>query len=344
VSTAQPPSPTRPGPYDALLLVSFGGPEEPAEVLPFLRRVTAGRGVPDERLAQVAKRYELFGGVSPINTQNRELLAALREVVDLPVYWGNRNSAPWLADVVGEMARDGVRNALAFVTSAYGSYSGCRQYREDLEAARAAVGPTAPALHKLRAFYNHPLFIEPFAEQVRRALAELPAASRAEAALVFTAHSIPAAAAAAAPYVPQLRETARLVAEAVGVDRSWTLCWQSRSGSPQEPWLEPDVGSVLRSHAGDRRAAVVVPIGFVSDHMEVRYDLDTVAIPDAHALGLAVVRAGTPGVALAPLVAALVAERQTGRSGAGRCDRQFLGNRGPAHDGCPTGCCLAARG
>jgi ferrochelatase len=327
--------------YDALLLVSFGGPEGPDEVLPFLRRVTAGRGVPDERLARVAAHYDLFGGVSPINDQNRQLLAAIRPLVNIPVYWGNRNAAPFIAGAVAQMTDDGIRRGLAFVTSAYGSFSGCRQYRDDLAAAQAAVGSNAPGLDKIRAFYNHPLFIEPFVSATQAALSTLPPDLAKDARLVFTAHSIPTAAAAKAPYVAQLRETARLVADAVGGNRAWELCWQSRSGPPQVAWLEPDIGAVLEGAAtGDRgRAVVVVPIGFVSDHVEVIYDLDIVAIPAARNLGLTVVRATTPGVALAPLVAELVAERQNASAQTGCATRTFVGTRGPAHDFCPTTCC-----
>ena len=329
--------------HDALIVVSFGGPEGPDEVMPFLRRVVAGRGVPDERLAQVARQYEAFGGRSPINDQNRRLVATVRELLDLPVYWGNRNAAPFLTDVVREMGRDGITRALAFVTSAYGSYSGCRQYREDIAAAIATVraeGLPAPDVDKLRTFYNHPLFVDAFVRSARTAWEEVPGDLRSEATLVFTAHSIPVAAADRAPYVAQVRAAAALVAEGLagqGVPTlEWTLGWQSRSGPPQVLWLEPAIDDVLAGIAdAGRRAAIVVPIGFVSDHMEVAYDLDTVAVPAARDRGLTVVRAVTPGVALAPVVAALVAERRCGEP------RAFLGSRGPSHDGCPRGCCLA---
>lgn len=330
--------------YDALVLVSFGGPEGPDEVMPFLRRVTAGRDVPDERLAEVARHYDRLGGVSPLNEQNRQLRDAIRALVDLPVYWGNRNAAPYLPDVVHQMSSDGVRRALAFVTSAYGSYSGCRQYLENLADARAQVGAAAPAIEKLRAFYNHPLFVEAFASSVRDALGRLPAELAGGARLVFTAHSIPLAAAARAPYEPQLRQTARLVAEAVGSEPPSDLCWQSRSGPPQVPWLEPDVEVALTRLADEGvGAAVVVPIGFVSDHLEVVHDLDVVAIPAARDRGLIVVRAATPGVRLAPLVAALVDERQRHSADIGCPARAFAGGRGPSHDGCPALCCLPSK-
>lgn len=320
-------------PYDAILLVSFGGPESPDEVLPFLRRVTAGRSVPPERLAEVAEHYLLFGGKSPINAQNRLLLEALRSQVALPVYWGNRNAAPFLSDTLAEMRDAGVRRALAFVTSAYGSYSGCRQYREDFARARKAVGPGAPEIDKLRAFYNHPLFVTPCVDAIREALQRLPSDRRAGAHVLFTAHSIPLSMARTGPYVPQLTETARLVSAGAAVS-AWSLAWQSRSGPPRIPWLAPDVGEALADLAGHVPAVVVAPIGFVSDHMEVVYDLDTVAVPAARAGGLTVERAATPGLALAPLVAALVRERTDGDI------RNYLGARGPAHDACPARCCL----
>jgi ferrochelatase len=324
--------------YDALLLVSFGGPEGPEEVLPFLENVTSGRGIPADRLAAVAEHYFLFGGVSPINGQNRALLALLRGVLDIPVYWGNRNAAPFLVDAIGQMRDDGIRRALAFVTSAYGSYSGCRQYRENIAQAQLDVGPDAPEVHKLRAFYNHPIFVDHCSEAVRAAIARFPGnVAREDVRVIFTAHSIPLSMASTSPYVPQLLETARLVAKSTGV-ASWSLAWQSRSGPPQVPWLEPDIGDELRTAAATGASAVVVaPIGFVSDHMEVVYDLDTVAIPAARAAGHTVERAATPGLGLAALVQALVGERTEDAS------RLFVGTRGPAHDGCPVTCCVAPR-
>jgi ferrochelatase len=321
-------------PYDALLLVSFGGPESAAEVLPFLHAVTRGRGVPAERLAEVAEHYQLFGGMSPINAQNRALIEVLRASLDLPVYWGNRNAAPYLPGAIAQMRDDGVTRALAFVTSAYGSYSSCRQYREDIARAQADIGDGAPEVHKLRAFYNHPLFVAPFAAAVSAARNQLPPSSRSATHVIFTAHSVPMSMARTSPYVPQLRETARLVARAVGVE-SWSLAWQSRSGPPQVPWLEPDIEEELKTVATQGVSAVVIaPIGFVSDHMEVVYDLDTVAVPAARGVGLTVERAATPGIALAPLVEALVAER------CAAAPRRYDGTRGPAHDGCPLACCL----
>src|SRR6266566_5375753 len=241
--------------YDAFLLVSFGGPEGPADVLPFLENVTRGRGVPRARLAAVARHYDLFGGVSPINQQCRDLLTAIGKDfaaagIDLPLYWGNRNWDPYLGDTVTRMAAHGVRHAIAFVTSAYGSYSSCRQYLDDIGAARAQAGPGAPRIDKVRHFFNHPGFIGPVTQAARAAIGQLPAAVSDEAWLVFTAHSVPEAMAAASGpagglYPAQLAEAARLVAEelagAEGHERQWRLAYQSRSGPPSSPWLGPDV-------------------------------------------------------------------------------------------------------
>jgi ferrochelatase len=320
--------------WDAVLLVSFGGPEGPGDVLPFLRTVTAGRGIPDERLAAVGEHYQLFGGVSPINAQNRELLGLLREALPLPVYWGNRNWAPYLGDALREMRDDGVQRALAYVTSAYSSWSGCRQYRSDIARAQLEV-PGAPRVDKIRAFYNHPRFVDCFVTATREAVDRLGVASPR---LVFTAHSVPLAMARTSAYEAQLRETARLVAAALGLE--WELAWQSRSGPPSVPWLEPDVGEVLTRLAAERAAgAVVVPIGFVSDHMEVAYDLDTEAVPAARALGLRVERAATPGQdpRVVAMVADLVAERTEG------APRLVVGDLPPSHDACPLDCCPTPR-
>ncbi|HEV3468105.1 MAG TPA: ferrochelatase [Pyrinomonadaceae bacterium] len=329
-------------PYDALLVVSFGGPEGVDEVLPFLRNVLRGRDVPEARMREVAHHYELFGGVSPINEQNRRLIAALeRELAErgprLPVYWGNRNWHPLLADTLREMRGDGVRRALAFVTSAYSSYSGCRQYREDIERARAEVGPGAPAVEKLRAFFNHPGFVGPNAERVRAALEEIPEERRARAELAFTAHSIPAAMAAGCDYESQLRETCRLVAEAAGRAR-WRLVFQSRSGPPAQPWLGPDICDHLR---GLKRAGasdvVVSPVGFISDHMEVLYDLDTEARRVAAGLGLNLVRAATVGThpAFVSMIRELILERLDADA-----PRRALGRFPPRPDACAADCCL----
>jgi ferrochelatase len=341
--------------YDAFLLVSFGGPEGPDDVIPFLENVTRGRGIPRERLAGVAEHYYAFGGVSPINQQCRDLLAAVREDfaasgLSLPAYWGNRNWAPYLADTVRAMAQDGVRHAVAFVTSAYSSYSSCRQYLDDIERARAAVGPGAPRIDKIRRFFNHPGFIEPFADHARTALAALPAEVRGEAHLVFTAHSVPVAMAdSSGPgpggrYRAELNEAARLVAERVDDGRHpWSLAYQSRSGPPSQPWLEPDV----RDHLGDLAksgtgAVVVIPVGFVSDHMEVRHDLDVEAAQTAESLGLAFARAATPSTdpRFASMITELVGERLA-RPDAGAV--AALGGMGVPAQTCPADCCGGSR-
>jgi protoporphyrin/coproporphyrin ferrochelatase len=325
--------------YDAIVIVSFGGPEGPEDVLPFMENVTRGRGIPRERLVEVSAHYQLFGGVSPINAQNRALIDALRDEldragIDLPIYWGNRNWHPFLADTVRQMRDDGVQRALAFVTSAYSSYSGCRQYREDIAAAIDEAGPGAPSIDKLRVFFNHPGFIEPMVEHTAGALAE----AGHDAALVFTAHSIPCSMADTSDYAVQLREAARLVSSHVGHPEH-ALVFQSRSGPPSVPWLEPDVNDHLRTlQAAGREAAVLVPIGFISDHMEVVYDLDTQAQQTAAELGMTVVRAATVGTH--PRFVAMIRELVEERLGSSPI-RRALGLRGPNHDVCPAGCCPA---
>src|SRR2546426_3341008 len=284
-------------PFDAIIVVSFGGPEGPNDVMPFLENVTRGRGVSRERLLDVAHHYELFGGLSPINEQNRELIAALEPAlrergVELPVYFGNRNWHPFLVDTMRRMRDDGIRRALAVFTSAYSSYSGCRQYREDLFRAQQAVGEDAPEVPRVRMFFNHPGFIEANVDRVRDALAQLP---EGDVHIAFTAHSIPLAMAKNCAYEAQLREASRLVAETVGVD-DWSVVYQSRSGSPQVLWLEPDVSDHLDGAAARGiRNVVISPIGFVSDHLEVLYDLDVEAREKAAELGVTMVRAGTAG-------------------------------------------------
>jgi ferrochelatase len=306
------------GAVDALLVLSFGGPEAPDEVRPFLENVVRGRGVPPERLDAVEDHYRHFGGVSPINAGNRELIAAVRERTDLPVYFGNRNWHPLVEDTVAEMARDGVRRALVFATSAYGGYSACRQYQEDIARARAAVGAGAPELVKLRHFFDHPDFVAANADAVRAAAARLPAEVRAAARLVFTAHSVPQSADADAGtaeeggrrYSRQVAEAARLVAAELGVT-GHDVVWQSRSGPPQVPWLEPDVVDHLDTvHAAGAPAVIVAPIGFVSDHLEVVWDLDTEARRRAGELGVGFARAATagPDPRFADMVVELVAE------------------------------------
>lgn len=327
---------------DALLVVSFGGPEGPDDVLPFLERVTGGRGVSRQRLLEVAEHYHHFGGVSPINAQNRALVAALEAEVarrgwKLPVYWGNRNWHPFLADTMGQMAREGISRALAFVTSAFSSYPGCRQYLEDIERARAEVGDHAPEVGKLRAFYNHPGFVQPMARRVEATLAALPEQRRRRARLVFTAHSIPVAMAGSSDYEAQLQEACRLVCGLVGERDRWDLVYQSRSGRPGQPWLEPDVGDHLETLAATGvDDVVIVPIGFVSDHMEVRFDLDVEAAAKAEKLGLHSHRAPTVGTdpEFVAMIVDLVAER-----GRPERERRRLGSDPPRPDVCPPGCC-----
>ncbi len=332
--------------YDAFLLVSFGGPERMEDVTPFLENVLRGRSVPEERRRAVAAHYERFSGVSPINDQNRALLGALRAEFDrhglhLPLYWGNRNWHPLLPDTVKRMADDGISRAIAFVTSAFSSYSSCGQYLEDIAKARAAVGERAPRIDKVRVFYNHPGFIEAMADRVRAAFEDLPAGRRAAARLAFTAHSIPLAMAAGCAYVAQLEEACRLVAAGAG-RTEWGLAYQSRSGAPHQPWLEPDILDHLRGlRDAGATDVVVAPIGFVSDHMEVRYDLDLEARGRAEELGLNLVRAGTAGShsRFASMVRELVEERQ--REAA---ERPALGTRGPVPDVCPEDCCPVGSG
>lgn len=347
--------------YDAILLVSFGGPEGMSDVMPFLENVLRRRNVPRERMLEVAKHYELFGGVSPINEQNRKLIASLRQELQttgphLPIYFGNRNWHPMLADTIGRMRDDGVKNALAFVTSAYSSYSSCRQYLEDIERARESVGRDAPRIEKLRAFYNHPGFIEANVANVLAALEQIPEGRRADAQLVFTAHSIPETMAQNCDYETQLQEASRLVFEGLVVGagpapsgdgdstitrkhkpRSYKLVFQSRSGSNSQPWLGPDVPDYLRQLQSDGvRDAVVSPIGFVSDHMEIVYDLDTEAMELCRELGLNMVRAATAGThpAFVKMIRELILERLEPTT-----PRRSLGSEGPRGDVCRPGCC-----
>ncbi|GAA2573634.1 ferrochelatase [Pseudonocardia hydrocarbonoxydans] len=331
---------------DALLVLSFGGPEGPDEVRPFLENVTRGRGVPPERLDAVEEHYQHFGGVSPINARNRELIAAIRERIDLPVYFGNRNWHPMVEDTVAEMARDGVRRALVFATSAYGGYSACRQYHEDIARARKAVGDGAPQLVKLRQFFDHPLFVAANADAVRAA--GLPAGAR----LVFTAHSVPESAdATAGPpeegghrYSRQVTEAARLVAADLGVT-DHDVVWQSRSGPPQVPWLGPDVVDHIEAlHAAGVPAVTIAPVGFVSDHVEVIWDLDTEARERAEELGMGFARASTagPDPRFADMVVELVDEHRHGRAarGLGEVPRAGCGVDGAL---CAPACCEPPR-
>lgn len=336
-------SPQSPGEsYDAILLVSFGGPEGMSDVIPFLENVLRGRNVPRERILTVAKHYELFGGVSPINEQNRNLIAALELELEangprLPVYFGNRNWHPMLADTLRRMRDDGVKNSLAFVTAAYSSYSSCRQYLENIAAAQKEVGEGAPRIEKLRAFYNHPLFIEANAEQIRNALAGITENQRSTVHLVFTAHSIPRTMAQNCDYEEQLKETGRLIAAELGV-KNWQLVFQSRSGSPVQPWLGPDICDYLRElKTRGVTDVVIAPIGFVCDHMEVIYDLDLEARQVCDEIGLNMQRAGTAGTqpAFVSMIRELITERFDPTA-----PRRFMGAGEAPRDICRLDCCL----
>lgn len=301
---------------DALLIVSFGGPEGPDDVMPFLERVVRGRDVPRARLEEVAHHYHALGGVSPINQANRDLIAALEPLIDLPIYWGNRNWTPLLEDEVHRMHADGVRHALAFVTSAFGSYSGCRQYLEDIERARETIGPDAPIIDRLPLYGLRAGFLDAQAAQIRAALERARSTASPATAnpfFLFTAHSIPSSMAARSPYVDQLRAACAQVMERLG-GGEWELVWQSRSGPPQIPWLEPDIGDALRARATER-TVVVVPIGFTSDHVEVIWDLDNEAAEIARELGIEMIRASTVGThpLFVQTIVQLVEEGKQGR-------------------------------
>ncbi len=327
--------------YDSILLVSFGGPENRADVMPFLENVVRGKNVPPERLKEVAVHYNHFEGKSPINDQNRALIAALeaelrKSEIDLPVYWGNRNWNPFILDALRQMRDDGKKRALAFFTSAYSSYSGCRQYQEDIEKAREELGEGAPLVDKLRAFYNHPGFIEANVDCLLAALETLPKERRECARVAFSGHSIPIAMAETCDYADQIEETARLVAEGARHDR-WQLVYQSRSGPPHVPWLGPDILEHLDALSQiNVKDVVVAPIGFLSDHMEVVWDLDHEARDYANELGITLTRAPTVGThsAFVAMIRELIEER-LGKVSV----RQSMGKRGPAPDVCPPDCC-----
>ena len=330
------------GNYDAVLLVSFGGPERREDVIPFLKNVTRGKSVPPERLVEVAKHYYEFGGKSPINDQNRLLEAALRTELsrrgpDLPIYWGNRNWHPLLRDTLRTMGGHGVKRAIAFVTSAFSSYSGCRQYRENIEAARHAVGGLAPQIDKIRPFFNHPGFIEAMAHLVRTRLDDANFKMGKGSRILYTAHSIPTAMSATCKYVDQLNEAARLVSDRAGI-ADWELVFQSRSGPPSQPWLGPDINDRLRTISSEGvKQVCVTPIGFLSDHIEVLHDLDIEAAGAAKDCGLGFVR--TPTVGTDPRFVAgvrdLIAERALSSS-----SRSAIGSMPPCPDVCPVDCCL----
>jgi ferrochelatase len=345
--------PSRPPAYDAVLFVSFGGPDGPDDVIPFLENVLRGRNVPRERMLEVAKHYQHFGGKSPINEQNQALITALRAELDrdgphLPVYWGNRNWHPLLTDTLREMADAGVKRAIAFVTAGFSCYSGCRQYRENIIAACEPLGDQAPVIDKIRVFFNHPGFVGPMARNVRVALDSFPAEIRGDVPVLFTAHSIPCSMADTSKYVPQLEESCRLVAEKAGVT-NWKLVYQSRSGPPTQPWLEPDIGDEIRlqhadservdsQHADGIRHLVIAPIGFISDHMEVLFDLDTEAADICRDLGVEMVRAATVGTdpEFVSMIRDLIAERVLDCP-----DRAAIGCLPASHDVCPLDCCPA---
>jgi ferrochelatase len=326
--------------YDAILIVSFGGPEQRDDVIPFLENVLRGKPVPRERLLEVAEHYYHFDGVSPINQQVRELITALqaelaRSGINLPVYWGNRNWHPMLTDTLRQMADDGIKHAIAYFTSAYSSYSGCRQYRENIQQAQAEVGESAPRVDKLRVFYNHPNFIAANVDHIRTALARLPS----NANIAFTAHSIPKSMADNCNYVAQLTETCRLIANELHIpsDR-WQLVYQSRSGRPTDPWLDPDIGDHIRTlHSKGVTSLVIAPVGFLSDHMEVLFDLDEEAKVLCEELGVAMSRAATVGTH--PLFISMIRELIQERLGQ-TTNRRSSGSFGPNHDICPMNCCL----
>ena len=329
--------------YDAILVVSFGGPEGHDDVIPFLENVLRGRNVPRERMLAVADHYYHFDGKSPINQQTRELIAALKDELaqhgpKLPVYWGNRNWHPMLADTLRQMKKDGIKRALAFVTSAYSSYSGCRQYREDIARAQAEIGEGAPQVEKLRAFFNHPGFLGATEDRLTEALAQLPADARQKVQVVYVAHSIPLSMANTSDYVKQLEEVRRLASEAIGIKND-ALVYQSRSGAPGQPWLEPDILDYLREVKEKNLAGAVViaPISFISDHMEVLYDLDIEAKQLCDSLGLPMERAKTVGVhpKFIAMIRELVLERTEG------AERRALGGIGPREDICAEDCCPA---
>ncbi len=348
-------------PYDAVLLVSFGGPEAPEDVVPFLENVTRGRGIPRERLEEVGAHYKLFGGRSPINDQNRAFIAAVRADldsagIDLPIYWGNRNWDPYLTDTIKQMADDGIGRAACFVTSAYSSWSGCRQYRENLFDAVQGV-ENAPVLDKLRHYFNHPGFVEPSVDATLAALADLPEEVRSGAHLAFVTHSIPTTMndtsgppeVGGGLYVAQHEDMAASVVDHLeretGVRHPFEVVYCSRSGPPQMPWLEPDINDHLEELAEQGAPGVVmVPIGFVSDHMEVIYDLDTEAMETAQRLDLPTRRAATAGTdpRFVRTVRDLLLERATVERG-GAVVKAAVGGFEASWDRCPVGCCANPR-
>lgn len=340
--------------YDALLILSFGGPESRDDVIPFLENVLRGRNVPKERMLEVAEHYYQFDGISPINKQIRDLIAALqpeleRQNIALPIYWGNRNWHPLLTDTLQTMANDGIQQALAFVTSAYSSYSGCRQYREDIEQAIAHVGETAPSIDKIRVFYNHPDFIAANATHLQKAIDKFPQEQQQNLHIAFTAHSIPHSMSNSSDYEQQLQETCRLVTEKIGFPKErWQLVYQSRSGRPTDPWLEPDILDHIKTLKQNEteqnnveqknvEQLVIMPIGFLSDHLEVLFDLDNEAVQLANELGIVTERAATVGTnpQFIRMIGKLITERTK------NSEPKAVGCFEAHHNLCPTNCCPA---
>ncbi|MBT5018700.1 ferrochelatase [bacterium] len=331
--------------YDAVLFVSFGGPEGREDVIPFLENVLRGRNVPRERMLEVAEHYYHFDGISPINAQTRDLIEAveadLKELgIDIPIYWGNRNWHPLLPDTMEKMKADGIEKAIAFVTSAYSSYSGCRQYRENVYSAQDEIGEGAAHVDKIRTFFNHPDFIAANVERIQSAIDQLSEANKSDFQIAFTAHSIPDSMANNSDYVKQLSETCRLVSEELKLpENRWRLVYQSRSGRPQDPWLEPDIlDHIEELNQQDVQALVISPIGFLSDHMEVLFDLDEEAAVKCEELNMEMVRAGTPGThpRFVRCVSKLIIERLNSET-----PKEATGCFGPNWDVCPEGCCPA---
>ena len=331
--------------YDALLIVGFGGPEKPDDVMPFLENVVRGRPVPRERLLEVAEHYYHFGGVSPINDQVRELMSELRTELDrrgvtLPLYWGNRNWHPMLADTLKEMTHAGIKKSLSVVLAAYSSYSSCRQYRENVISACREAGELAPACDKMRVYYNHPGFIAANLDRVQQAFEKLPAPARETAHIAFTAHSIPSSMAKGCHYERQLTETCRLIAEGLGIPAErWKLVYQSRSGRPEDPWLEPDILDHIDAlHTQGVKELIIHPVGFISDHMEVMFDLDEEAHLKCQALNMQMVRSQTVGThpRFVAMFADLIIERMSQAA-----ERPAIGLYPANHDVCPVDCCPA---
>ena len=331
-------------PFDALLVVSFGGPNGPDDVMPFLENVLRGKNVPRERMLEVSEHYQHFGGASPINEQNLALIEAVKadlaeKGIDLPVYWGNRNWHPMFADTLEQMKKDGIKKSLAFFTSIFSCYSGCRQYRENIIEAQEQIGPDAPEVHKLRMAFNHPLYIGASADRVQTALDQIPQERRTAARIVFTAHSIPLSMAENCKYETQLAEASRLIMEAIG-ENPWDLVYQSRSGPPQQPWLDPDICDHIQAlhDKGGTEDIVIMPVGFVSDHMEVMFDLDTEAMDLCKELSINMVRAGSVGVhpQFVSMISELILERTTG------AEKLAIGNMPANWDVCPKDCCTYA--